>query len=137
MSKSINYNLEIKNPKGKLPSLPFDLMKMAVLGQKYELSLAFVESKEIKFLNKIYRGINKPTDILSFPLAKNQGEILICLTETKKMMKEFNLPAQAGRSPYENFLAFLFLHGLIHLKGYDHGAEMEKIEIKFRKKFKI
>ncbi len=130
MSKIISDNLKIKNPKGKLPSLPFDQIKIKVLGKKYKLSLAFISPKEIKLLNKIYRQINKTTDILSFPLSKDQGEILICLSEAKKRKKDFN-------RKYDNFLAFLFIHGLVHLKGYDHGDEMEKIEVKFRQKFNI
>lgn len=108
----------------------FDQIKKAVLGSEYELSLVFCSAKKIQELNKIYRNINKPTDILSFPLSKNSGEILICKSETRKMMKEF------GRT-YENFLVFLFIHGCVHLKGYDHGAKMEKVEEKFRKLFKI
>ena len=108
----------------------FDQIKKAILGEKYELSLVFVTAKKIQSLNKIYRMINKPTDILSFPLSKTSGEIFICRTETRKMMKEF------GRD-YENFLAFLFIHGCVHLKGFDHGLKMEKVEKKFRKKFGI
>ena len=108
----------------------FEMIKQAILGRKYELSLVFITPKKIQSLNKIYRNINKPTDILSFPLSKTSGEIFICKSEAKKMAKDF------GR-PYENFLAFLFIHGLVHLKGYDHGDKMEKVEIKFRKKFKI
>jgi probable rRNA maturation factor len=108
----------------------FQLLKKEILGDKYELSLVFITAEEILKLNKIYRHINKATDILSFPLTKNSGEIFICPSETRKMMSKF------GRT-YENFLVFLFIHGLIHLKGYDHGDKMEKIEEKFRKKFKI
>ncbi len=122
----------VNNTKGKLPRLPFVLLdaKNAVLGKKYNLSVAIVTPKEIANLNKIYRNINKPTDILSFPLEKNEGEIYLCLSETKKMAKDF-------LRTYENFIAFLFIHGLCHLKGMDHGSTMEKEEIKFRKKFNI
>lgn len=124
-------NFEITNKsKAKLPSLAFDLMKNSILGKKYELSLVFTNSAEMLKLNKIYRNLNEATDILSFPLSQTSGEIFICPSETKKMMHEF------GRT-YENFLAFLFIHGLVHLKGYDHGDEMEKVEVKFQKKFGI
>jgi probable rRNA maturation factor len=108
----------------------FDQIKQAVLGSKYDLSLVFVTAKKIQNLNKAYRNINKPTDILSFPLSKTSGEIFICLTETKKIAKEFE------RS-YENFLVFLFIHGCVHLKGFDHGPKMEKVEEKYRKEFGI
>ncbi len=127
MTKSFNIT---NKSKGKLPSLPFDQMKKVILGDKYNLSLVFTIPKEILKLNKIYRNINKPTDILSFPLTKDTGEIFICPSEAKKEMLKFN-------RPYKNFLAFLFIHGLVHLLGYDHSDKMEKIEEKFRKKFLV
>jgi probable rRNA maturation factor len=113
-----------------MPDNLFHEIKKAVLGSKYDLSLVFISAKKIQNLNKTYRKINKPTDILSFPLSKTSGEMFICLSETKKMAKEFE-------RPYENFLYFLFIHGCVHLKGYDHGSKMEKLEEKFRRKFKI
>ncbi len=84
----------------------------------------------MKELNFMYRNKNEPTDILSFPLSKTEGEMYICLSEAKKEAKKFD------RKP-ENFLAFLFIHGCVHLKGYDHGGTMERLEVKFRRKFKI
>lgn len=81
-------------------------------------------------LNRTYRGLDKPTDILSFLLSKTSGEMFICKSETRKMAKEFE-------RTYENFLLYLFVHGLVHLKGYDHGPKMDKLEAKFRKQFKI
>lgn len=120
----------VNTTKSKLPSLDFVLMKNKVLGKKYELEVTIVSRKEIQRLNKQYRNIDKPTDILSFPLSKNEGEIYINVEETKKMAKEFE-------RPYENFFAFLFIHGLVHLKGFDHGSTMENIEKKYRKYFDI
>lgn len=108
----------------------FDKMKEAVLGKEYDLSFTFISAEKMKQLNLTYRNINKPTDILSFPLSKTEGEIYICLSETRKEAKKFN------RS-YENFIRFLFIHGLVHLKGYDHGSTMERIEVEFRKKFGV
>ncbi len=108
----------------------FEQIKEAVLGKKYELSFAFVSAKKIQEFNKIYRQINKPTDILSFPLSKDSGEMLICKSEAKKEMIKFGYK-------FEPFIIFLYIHGLVHLKGYDHGAKMEKIEEKFRKKFGV
>ncbi len=124
-------NLSISNKtKGRLPSLPFEHIKNTVLGLGYELSLVFITAQEIKKINKNYRNLNKPTDILSFPLSKKSGEIFICPNETKREMIKFN-------RTYKNFLTYLFIHGLVHLKGYDHGEKMEKMEIKFRGKFDI
>jgi probable rRNA maturation factor len=113
-----------------LPFVPFEAIKNEVLGEKYSLSVAIVNPGEIQKLNLTYRNINKPTDILSFPLSKTEGEIYICISETKKEAVKFD------RS-YENFLAFIFIHGCVHLKGYDHGGTMEDIETKVRNKFKV
>lgn len=113
-----------------IPPIPFEAMKDAVLGKKYDLSVVFVSKEKIHDLNKKYRNIDAPTDILSFPLDDESGEIFINLEETAKMAPDFD-------RPYENFLAYLFIHGLVHLKGYDHGSTMENIEKKFCKDFDI
>ncbi len=113
-----------------MPKLLIAKIKEIILGKKYELSLVFCSAQKMKELNRIYRKINKATDILSFSLSKTSGEIFICKTEAKKKIMEFNMT-------YNNFLVFLLIHGLVHLKGYDHGPKMEKIEIKFRKKFGV
>lgn len=120
----------INETKGKLPSLPFEKIKNKILGKKYELDLVFVSNKKIHALNKTYRKVDSPTDILSFPIDKNSGEIFICEKIAKKKAPDFE-------REYNNFLAFLFIHGNVHLLGYDHGKKMEVIETKFRKFFKI
>jgi ssRNA-specific RNase YbeY (16S rRNA maturation enzyme) len=62
----------------------FKKIKNKILGKDYDLSWAFITPKKIQKLNLIYRNMNKPTDILSFPLSKNEGEIYICKSESKK-----------------------------------------------------
>lgn len=116
--------------KTKLPSLVFRDMKEAILGKKYELSVIIVNKKKIQDLNREYREIDKPTDILSFPLSDKFGEIYINLDMAKIEAKKFE-------REFDNFIGFLFIHGLVHLKGYDHGSTMESIEARFRKKFGI
>lgn len=120
----------ITTSKAKLPRLAFSVMKDAVLGKKYCLSVAIVSASHMKKLNKSYRGIDKPTDILSFPLSKTEGEIYINIAETRREAKKFD-------RTFENFFGFLFIHGLVHLKGFDHSSTMERIEARFRKKFGI
>lgn len=110
--------------------MPFANIKNAALGKNYSLSLVFVGAATSKKLNKKYRGKNKPTNILSFPLDKNSGEIFICMSVARREAKSF------GRK-IDNFAAFLFIHGLTHLKGFIHGDTMERAEIKLRKKFGI
>lgn len=125
----INFNIT-NTTKSKLPVFDFEKMKNAVLGKKYELSVIIIGKKEIQKLNKEYRDINKPTDILSFPLSDDFGEIYINPEMTKIEARKFE-------RDYDNFFAFLFIHGLVHLKGFDHGSTMENIEAQFRKKFHI
>ena len=122
-------NFSITNQtKGKLPSLPFLLIKEDILGKDYNLSLAFISKTKSKFLNNKYRGKNNPTNILSFPLSKNEGEILICPDIVKTETKKF------GRT-YRELLGFLVIHGVLHLKGMEHSATMEKIEAKYDQKY--
>lgn len=124
-------NFSITNEtKGKLPSLPFEKIKNKILGNKYELSLIFVTEKKIHALNKTYRKVNSSTDILSFSIDKNFGEIFICQKYSIKKAKEFERECN-------NFIAFLFIHGCVHLQGFDHGTKMEKEEVIYRKYFKI
>ncbi|MEK7646612.1 MAG: rRNA maturation RNase YbeY [Patescibacteria group bacterium] len=110
--------------------MPFAVMAEKILGKAYELSVAIVTPDEIQKINLMYRNKDEPTDILSFPLSENQGEIYLCPEEIKKESVKFD------RS-YENFFAFVFIHGCVHLKGYDHGGTMEGIEAQFRNTFGI
>jgi probable rRNA maturation factor len=111
-------------------SKEFKQIKEAIVGKNYDLSFAYLSPAEMRKLNLIYRNIDKATDILSFPLSETEGEMYICLEEAEAEAKKFDrdLP---------NFLRFLFIHGLVHLIGHDHGSTMETIEAKFRKEFGV
>ncbi len=127
----MSENFSITNAtKSTPPRVPFALIKNAALGKKYNLSLVFVGNTRSKFLNNSYRRKNKPTNVLSFNLDKMSGEIFLTPEVIKKQTKEFD-------RKYENLIAFLFIHGLMHLKGYEHGSTMEKAEKKLRKKFGV
>ncbi len=119
-----------KTIKGKPPSLPFLKIKEAVLGKTYDLSLVFIGSTRSKALNKTYRNKDKPANILSFPISKSEGEIFIDLKEATRTFKNFD-------RKYKNFIALLFIHGLLHLKGFAHGSKMESEEEKIIKKFNL
>lgn len=108
--------------------MDFFFLKNDILGKDYELSLAFINAEKSHQLNKTYRGKNKPTNILSFPLSKNEGEILICKEMVKKDAPKF-------KKTYKEFLGFLFIHGMLHLKGMRHGSRMEEAEKKYDKKY--
>lgn len=114
--------------KGKLPSLPFAVMKESILGKQYSLSLVFISKNKSKELNKKYRGKNKPTNVLSFPYSKKNGEIFISIEIAKTQNKEYD-------KTWQQFVGFLVIHGMLHLKGMQHGSTMEVQEKKFSKKF--
>ena len=108
--------------KNKL-SIPFTRLKNSALGQDFELSLVFIDNIFSRRLNKKYRGKNKPANILSFPLSKKSGEIFIDLVTAKKEARKFEMS-------FRDFVTFLFIHGLLHLKGMRHGDTMERAEKK-------
>lgn len=113
-----------------LPRVPFSMMKEKVLGKEYALSLVFVPPGKMQELNQRYRGKDIPTDILSFPLSKKTGEIYICMSVVKKKAPQFKMETAT-------YLPFLFVHGMLHLQGHDHGKKMEALEKKFCKILKI
>lgn len=104
-------------------SIPFTNLKNSVLGRNFELSLVFVDNVFSRRLNRTYRGKNKSADILSFPLSKKSGEIFIDLITARKEMGKFNML-------FKEFVTFLFIHGILHLKGMKHGITMERRELK-------
>ena len=119
-SKMAEGRFSITNKtRGKLPRVNFLNIKDKVLGKEYSLSLVFLGKEKSRKLNFTYRGKNKPANILSFPLDKKTGEIFICPSVAKK------------ETP------FLFIHGILHLKGMLHGSTMERAEVKLRKQFLI
>ncbi|MDE2040806.1 MAG: rRNA maturation RNase YbeY [Patescibacteria group bacterium] len=112
------------------PRVAFRAIKDAILGHSYRLTVIMTTAERMKKLNTIYRDKTEPTDILSFPLSEREGEVYLCLREARKEARKF------GRS-YLNFMSFLFIHGCVHLKGYDHGSTMERIEVGLRQRFNI
>ena len=72
-------NLTIIRKNGDLPDIPYLEIKEALLGKSYLLTIIFCTPKESRERNKVYRDKDYPTNILSFPLEKNEGEIYISL----------------------------------------------------------
>ena len=124
-SKNISIS---RTTKGKLPSLPFVRLKDTILGKNYNLSVAFVSPKEAQQINIQSRGKDYVPNVLSFSLEKNEGELIMCLSQIRKETKKYE-------KRYDDLLLFLVIHGMLHLKGFDHGSTMEGLEEKYIKKF--
>lgn len=122
------HNLTVIRKKGDIPSLPFLSIKEKILGKGYTLTVVFATPEESQTRNKAYRDKDYATNILSFPLDDKEGEIYICLSVARRDAKKHDMS-------YEQFLYLLFIHGCLHLKGYDHGSTMEGLEKKYLTQF--
>lgn len=107
-----------------------------------ELSIRIVDVAESQQLNRDYRGIDKPTNVLSFPFEspvplqpRLLGDLVICAPVVAREA------AQQGKSEWQHW-AHLTVHGCLHLLGYDHindddAAVMEANEINILRQFNI
>ena len=100
------------------------------LSDDYELSVTFVRSRTIHTINRDYRGIDRPTDVISFAIRDDMefemvegmndlGDIVINIDYARKQAKQY------GHS-YQREIAFLFTHGMLHCLGYDHMKEEDE-----------
>ncbi len=112
-----------------LPQVSWKKIKDRVLFKEYDLSLVFAGDKEMKRINRKYRQKNKPANVLSFGFGGNSGEIFL------------NLPlahseAKAVGQSFRTHIIFLYIHALLHLKGFKHNTQKEfKIMNKAEKKW--
>lgn len=121
-------HLTVIRKQGPLPDVPFLLIKEKILGKRYDLTVVFCTPEESRVKNKMYRDKDYPTNILSFPLGENEGEIYISLSTARKDANKFDMS-------YRKFLHLLVVHGTLHLKGHDHGSTMEGLEDTYLKQF--
>ena len=103
-----------------------------------EVSLTLVDKDEIHTLNRDYRGVDRPTDVLSFPMDDEifpgeedvdliLGDIVICLDIAKAQAEEY------GHS-LDRELSYLICHSTLHLLGYDHMEDDEKAIMRGKEK---
>ncbi len=94
----------------------------------WDISLVFVGPARARALNEQLRGKDYIPNVLSYALDDANGEILICPAEAKKQAPDFSMSERG-------FILYLFIHGLLHIKGGVHGATMERSERKLLAKF--
>lgn len=115
----VNFYNETKEDIKKLKKLLKDVFKN--VKEHYEFNVIFVSNEKIKTLNKMYRDIDKETDVLSFPDSDDNyiGDIFISLDKAKEQAKDYN-------HSLSREISFLTVHGYLHLLGYDHKDELEE-----------
>jgi probable rRNA maturation factor len=113
-----------------IPNHPYAKIAEKILSVKYDLSLAFIGERRAQALNKAHRGKDYIPNVLSFPLDTKTGEIYICPEVAKREAKNYGMTVNG-------YIGYLFIHGCLHLKGYDHGATMEKAEQRYVRVFDL
>jgi probable rRNA maturation factor len=90
-----------------------------------DIELILTTNEEIQELNKTFRNKNTPTDVLSFPLVDMPilGSIVISIDKAKEGAEKFN-------HSIEDEIKLLFIHGLLHLLGYDHEIDNGEMRMK-------
>lgn len=87
----------------------------------WDISLVFVGRTRAQKLNESLRNKTYVPNVLSYQTGPKSGEVVICLEVAKRQAPSYHMS-------YQVFVGFLFIHALMHLKGYPHGPTMEKKE---------
>ncbi len=140
MINLIDADKDVKKYKKQINFLFKSTLEYLSQPKNIEVTVKFVNKSEIRQINKEYRGIDKVTDVLSFPFlnvkpgvilnktdfpldsnGKNiyLGDIAICMDKVKEQAEEYN-------HSFERELFYLLTHGFLHLFGYDHIEEFDK-----------
>ncbi len=129
--EKVGYKLKILIRHAVLAALDYEGIE-----NDCEISVSFTDNEGIRELNKSYRSIDRATDVLSFPLMSEEdfetyeeltlGDVVISLERARMQAEEF------GHS-FEREVAFLCVHSVLHLLGYDHeNGEADDIDMRKR-----
>ena len=142
----INYNDISERPEDEklIRSVVETVFKEENVLNDFEVYITLTNNKEIHKINKEYRDVDRATDVLSFPMYERDeiaslkanrevddaiekilGDIIISIERVSEQAKEY------GHS-FERELAYMVTHGMLHLLGYDHIIEEEKVVMRKR-----
>jgi len=147
MSEEIGISVEEKFQgvvdQGWVRRIAQTVLKAEGVAPPYEVSLVFTDSETVQQLNRDYRGVDEPTDVLAFCMLSQKevddsfalppdevtrlGEVIISYPQAIEQAREH------GHSP-ERELALLIIHGILHLLDYDHEEPEEEDEMRTREK---
>lgn len=137
MANNTSEDLDLSPIREKAEKTILEVLRTEDFTENVEVSLSIVTRDEIHDLNRDYRGVDRQTDVLSFPLEEEidmdgevlvlLGDIVICLDIAKDQAKDF------GHS-LEREMMYLICHSTLHLLGYDHIEDGEKKVMRKREK---
>lgn len=135
----VNYNAidELPNEEELIRKVVSEVLEYEKVNIDFDVYITLTNNDEIHIINKEYREVDRPTDVLSFPMYEREeiqnfrengapndvekilGDIIVSIEKIKEQAIEY------GHS-FERELAYLVTHGMLHLLGYDHMEEDEK-----------
>ncbi len=138
MEVTISYMDGLAPNKDIINKVCAEVSRVYGLSDEEELSVLLCDNEYIHKLNKEYRNIDRPTDVLSFALNEGEdngeleshllGDLIISLQRTAEQATEYG-------HPFERELAYLTVHGCLHILGYDHMTDEDKKEMRTEEEF--
>ncbi len=120
-----NYTRKYRINKKELKQLIEQVSKLTDC-REGTISISFVGKKRIRDINRDFRGKDKATNVISFPFMDNLpkekiiGDIIICPSVASKEARKYG-------NNFVDYIAFLLIHGFLHLLGYDHIKEKDRL----------
>lgn len=138
LANDTNEDLDLELIRQKAQKTITEVLKVENFNENAEVSLSIVDKDTIHKLNKDYRNVDRETDVLSFPMDEEAfddegnpifllGDIVICLDVARNQAAEF------GHS-LEREMMYLICHSTLHLLGYDHIEEDDKVKMRAKEK---
>lgn len=138
LANDTNQDLDLDLIRERAEKTIEEVLRVENFTENAEVSLSIVDMETIHRLNKEYRDVDRPTDVLSFPMDEEGydmegnpifllGDIVICLDVAETQAKDF------GHS-LEREMMYLICHSTLHLLGYDHIEDEDKKEMRAKEK---
>lgn len=138
LANDTNEDLDLELIRQKALKTIEEVLKVENFNENAEVSLSIVDKDTIHKLNKDYRNVDRETDVLSFPMDEEAfddegnsifllGDIVICLDVARNQAAEF------GHS-LEREMMYLICHSTLHLLGYDHIEEDDRVKMRAKEK---
>lgn len=138
LANDTNEDLDLELIRQKALITIEEVLKVENFNENAEVSLSIVDKETIHKLNKDYRNVDRETDVLSFPMDEEAfddegnpifllGDIVICLDVARNQAAEF------GHS-LEREMMYLICHSTLHLLGYDHIEEDDRVKMRAKEK---